>query len=229
MDDVVDLEELRRAATGDLTAAVGAAVHEAANARRDGLRGRGELAVHVGVADVLPVAESGLDLVRLERQLAAGPVAGAAAALLADGDGDLIRGSPRVARTAERVVREHADRLVVVERVPDVELDPFSRLAKRGQRVARDLERSTWSFSVGSAGSPGRSPDFRPETMSSTSRIDFPRAAAIHSASVAGTATRVSSRTADQHSSPLASASFIAGSAAIASATRSLSLASRGP
>jgi hypothetical protein len=65
--------------------------------------------------------------------------------------------------------------------------------------------------------------------MSSTSRIDFPRAAAIHSVSVAGTATRVSSRTADQQRSPLASASFIAGSPAIASATRSLSLASRGP
>ncbi len=139
-DDVVDLQKSRRAATGYLAAAVCAAVHEPADARRDGLRGLAGFAAHVGIPDVLRVAARGFDLGLLDIQLAPGSVARPAAALFAQGHCDLIRGPACVGRTAERVVSQHADRFVVVERVPDIELEAPPRLTERGQRIARDLQ-----------------------------------------------------------------------------------------
>ena len=78
VDDVVDLEKPGRAAPLCLTAAVRAADHESADARRDGLRGLHGHTVHVGIANVLRVAQSRLDHMRLDGQLASGSVAGAA-------------------------------------------------------------------------------------------------------------------------------------------------------
>ena len=83
----------------------------------------------------------------------------------------------------------------------------------RGKRsIAIDFEDRLLGFgaksvrTVGSGGSSGPSPGCRSATSSSIWRRFLPAAAAIHAASVAGVATRVSSRTAENASAPAASA-----------------------
>jgi hypothetical protein len=75
--------------------------------------------------------------------------------------------------------------------------------------------------------SAGLSPGASPETIRSTWRAVFPHAASIHSCSVAGTATRLSSRTTDQFSFAERRASASSGNASSAPATRSFSSVAR--
>ncbi len=99
---------------------------------------------------------------------------------------------------------------------------------KSAKVSALTSKRITWRRAVGSGGVEGESPDRLPAISSSSWRMLLPRASSSHSASVSGTATRVSSRTADQLSCPCCRAAVRPGSISNASATRSFSWVERG-
>jgi hypothetical protein len=187
-------------------------------------------------AHVLGIAARAVECGRIDRDRRASCLLRRSIAARAHGHGDLElraagRFGARVRRAVEHRIAQRRDQLIVVEERAALAGERGTDLAQACEHLGAELEphhvraRRRSGRSVESVGLVTAA---EAATRSSISRTFLPAAASRHRVSVSGVATRVSSRTAKNASSPRANAPVSAGSSRSARATRSRSFATCG-
>ena len=146
----------------------------------------------------------------------------------AHGDGHLVRRAPCLGRSLQDFTRHLKKKRVVVHRLGRAAPNHGRGFSKGCVRLRAHVEAQDVTSSLGFAGIGGLSPSLltRDELLDLANGLA--RAASSHARSVAGVATRASSRTADQQREPPPSAPRSSGRLSRAIAVRSLSSVVRG-